>query len=378
MPGGVWRGLAPAIGSQMGAVELNKRERTVLEAIAGIFLRTGRAVASHQVAGRAMPRFSSASIRSVMARLEERGFLSRSHPSAGCVPTDQGLRTFLDLDLPRRRPSAHLRRRVEASFKEVRREVVDDFQWVAGLAANLTNEAGVVVRPMGDDPVLESITLVPLGGGRVLGVLVTADGWIGKQVTSLAENGREEELSRLAARTTARFRGMSFRQIRSLVEKDSDEHLRTSAWERETLLGVFPPGEGGEVLVMGAENLIEHEAFSEVDRIRSVLKVLDDRPQIACEWRRALAKGSTGVVIGSESSLTASGNLGMVATLFYRGNNAAGAVGIVGPRRMDYGRNLSIVRCIGETLSEYLDDRGYPDAPGPGSMESARKLRIDK
>ena len=161
------------------------------------------------------------------------------------------------------------------------------------------------------------------------------------------------------------------------MERGSDEDLPTSGWERETLLGVFPRGEGGEALVMGAENLIEHEAFSEVDRIRSVLKVLDDRPQIACEWRRALAKGSTGVVIGSESRLTASGNLGMVATLFYRGDSAAGAVGIVGPRRMDYGRIVSIVRCIGETLSEYLDDQGSSEALGSGLARSARGLRID-
>jgi heat-inducible transcriptional repressor len=356
-------GPASAVWSQMVAVELNRRERFVLETIAGIFLRTGRAVASHQVAGRPAQRHSPASIRSVMARLEERGLLSRSHPSAGCVPTDQGLRVFLDLDLPRRRPSAHLRRRVEASFKEVRREIVDDFQWVAGLAANLTNEAGVVVRPMGDDPVLESITLVPLGGNRVLGVLVTADGWIGKQVISVTENRRDDEFSRLAERTTARFRGMTFRCIRDQIEHDSDENPRGAGWERDALLGVFPRDEGGEVLVKGAENLIDHEAFSEVDRIRSVLKVLDDRPQIACEWRRALATGSTGVVIGSESRLTANGNLGMVATLFYKGDCAAGAVGIVGPRRMDYGRIVSIVRCIGETLSEYLDDRGYTDLP---------------
>ncbi len=361
----------------MSAVELNTRERSVLEAIAGIFLRTGRAVASHQVAGRPIQRLSPASIRGVMARLEERGLLSRSHSSAGCVPTDQGLRTFLDLDLPRRRPSAHLRRRVEASFKELRRAGVDDFQWVAGLAADLTNEAGVVVRPMRDDPVLESITLVPLGGGRVLGVLVTADGWIGKQVTSVPESRRDAELSRLAVRTTARFRGMSFRCIRDRIKHDTEGDRRDSDWERDTLLGVFPRDEGGEVLVKGAENLIEHEAFSEVDRIRSVLKVLDDRPQIACEWRRALAEGPTGVVIGSESRLTASGNLGMVATLFYKGDCAAGAVGIVGPRRMDYGRIVSIVRCIGETLSEYLGEQGCAESPEPGFLKSARGSCID-
>lgn len=361
----------------MGAEELSRRERSVLETIAGIFIRTGRAVASHQVAGRARHRLSPASIRSVMARLEERGLLSRSHPSAGCVPTDAGLRSFLDMDLPRRRPSAKLRRRVEARFNKVQHEVVDDFQWVAGLAADLTNEAGVVVRPIGEDPVLESLTLVPLGGGRVLGVMVTIDGWVGKQVTSLSEVGKNEDFSGLAARATARFRGVSFRHIRQRLRNGPGEDWCAQDWERGVLLGVFPPDEGGEVLVMGADNLLEHVNSSEIDRVRSVLKVLDDRPQIAWEWRRTLSTGSLGVVIGSESELTASGNLGMVATLFYRGERAAGAVGIVGPRRMDYGRVVSIVRCIGETLSEYLDEPTSPGAPSSGFRRSSRMSSFD-
>ena len=87
----------------------------------------------------------------------------------------------------------------------------------------------------------------------------------------------------------------------------------------------------------------------------ALVRVLEDRPGLAIEWRRVLRSESTRVLLGSESTLTAGGNLGMVATLFYQGERAAGAVGIVGPRRMDYGRIVQVVECIGETLSKYLE-----------------------
>ena len=339
-------------------MDLSRREQFVLAAAVCVFLRTGQAVASRQIAEQPGQRLSAASIRNVMARLEELGLLCRPHSSAGCIPTDGGLRTYLDAELPRRRMSPALRRDVEIRFRAADSELPADLEWVARMTAELTSEAGVVVRPMGEAPVVESITLVSLGGNRALGVVVTEDGWVGKRTVVLHPEGGSGDLQALSGRATNRFRGLDFVEVCSLLSDPGGGAEPFEPWEKGLLLDLFSHEKDGEVQVMGTENLIEHEAFSEVGRIRSVLRVLEDRPGLAGEWRRALRSKSTRVLLGSESELTAGGNLGMVATLFYQGDKAAGAVGVVGPRRMDYGRIVQVVECIGETLSRYLDPRG--------------------
>ncbi len=338
----------------MNGLNLSRRESAVFEAIVELFLRTGQPVASREVSARKGQRLSPASIRGVMARLEELGFLTRPHPSAGCTPTDRGLRFHIDRYVQNARPSAAVRRRVEALFGQSKSVAVDDLGWVAGLAATLTHEAGIAVRPVGEDPILESLALVPLGGDRVLAVVVTADGWVEKRAVSLEDHGLEVDLGAFAAGVTQRFLGQGLDEVRECLAEEASLSMGLSPEERHFLQKVFQDPGDGEVQVAGAENLIENEAFSEVGRIRSVVRVLEDRPRLAGEWRRALRTTTTRVFIGSESPLTAGGNLGMVATLFYKDGYTVGAVGIVGPRRMPYGQVVPVVECIGETLSAYL------------------------
>ncbi len=338
----------------MSRLNLSRREGAVFEAIVELFLRTGQPVASREVSARKGQRLSPASIRGVMVRLEELGLLTRPHPSAGCTPTDRGLRFHVDYYVRNTRPSAAVRRRVEARFGQAESAAVDDLGWVAGLAAELTREAGIAVRPVGEDPVLESLTLVPLGGGRVLAVVVTADRWVEKRVVSVEDQGLNVDLGALAAGVTQRFSGQGLDVIRECLVEARPESMGLSPKELHFLQEIFRDPGDGEVQVAGAENLIDNEAFSEVGRIRSVVRVLEDRPRLAGEWRRALRTTTTRVFIGSESPLTAGGNLGMVATLFFQGGHTVGAVGIVGPRRMPYGQVVPVVECIGETLSAYL------------------------
>lgn len=338
----------------MNGLNLTRREGAVFEAIVELFLRTGQPVASREVSASKGQRLSPASIRGVMVRLEELGLLARPHPSAGCTPTDSGLRFHVDYYVRNTRPSAAVRRRVEARFGQAKSVAMDDLGWVAGLAAELTREAGIAVRPVGEDPIFESLALVPLGGGRVLAVVVTADRWIEKRVVSAERHGLKDDLGDLAAGVSLRLSGKGLEEIQEYLATESPELSGMSGEEQNFLQEVFRDPGDGEVQVAGAENLIDNEAFSEVGRIRSVVKVLEDRPRLAGEWRRALRTTTTRVFIGSESPLTSGGNLGMVATLFYQGGHTVGAVGIVGPRRMPYGQVVPVVECIGETLSAYL------------------------
>jgi len=133
-------------------MELSRRALSVLCAIVELYIRSGEAVASRKVARHSRLGLSPATMRNVMAELEDGGYLSRSHPSAGSVPSDRGFRHYVDnIDRPGTLPAA-ARRDLTQRMNSMRRELVEDIEWVAQLVAEATKEAGIAVRPIGDGP----------------------------------------------------------------------------------------------------------------------------------------------------------------------------------------------------------------------------------
>jgi heat-inducible transcriptional repressor len=347
-------------------VDLTARERAVLACVVELYVGSGAPVASRQIVASSGLDLSSATIRSIVAGLESNGLLTRPHASAGSLPTDRGYRTFVDsLSVQRDLPVA-FRRQLEARIFSLRRELVEDLEWVAQVAADLTQEAGVAMRPIGEQPVVEAVSLVPLGGRRALGVIVTTDGAVDKRVIAFDDEPRAESLQEESSYLTTTFRGAAPEQIRRWIETTSEPDAGLDAVARRaaaTARQLFAErDEDVEVQFAGTDRLLQSAEFTEADRIRSLLSALHDRRRMASEWRRALDKGPTQVIIGRESEVTASGNLGMVATLFFKGGRRAGAVGVVGPRRMNYGRIVPVVKFIGDALTRMLEEPGASHA----------------
>ena len=347
-------------------VDLTARERAVLACVVELYVGSGAPVASRQIVASSGLDLSSATIRSIVAGLEAKGLLTRPHASAGSLPTDRGYRTFVDslsvqCDLP-----VAFRRQLEARIFSLRRELVEDLEWVAQVAADLTQEAGVAMRPIGEQPVVEAVSLVPLGGRRALGVIVTTDGAVDKRVIAFDDEPRAENLQEESNYLTTTFRGAAPEQIRRWIETASEPDAGLDVVARraaDTARQLFAERDDDvEVQFAGTDRLLQSAEFTEADRIRSLLSALHDRRRMASEWRRALDKGPTQVIIGRESEVTASGNLGMVATLFFKGGRRAGAVGVVGPRRMNYGRIVPVVKFIGDALTRMLEEPGASHA----------------
>ena len=345
-------------------MNLSRRLLKVLCAIVELYIRSGGPVASGEVARVSGLGLSSATIRNIMSELEESGYLSRPHASAGTVPSDRTLRLYVDTMSSDRRLSPAIQRKVAVQMQEVRRELVEDFAWVARLTADVTQEAGVAVRPFGMGRFLEAVSLVAMEGSRVLGLLVTADGTVEKRLLRLDRDLTRDRLQEIANYLTTEFRGLNLDEVTAAVESSvvEHDHDRRDALEQQALeiiRGLVPRIESRvEVQVAGTDNLLQTEDFTEIERVRSLFATLDDEQRIVREIRKALSKGSTQVIIGRESALTASGELGMVTTLFYKDGERAGALGVVGPRRMDYRRIVPVVEFIGDSLTKMLQKPG--------------------
>lgn len=349
-------------------MELSRRESSVLCGVVDLYIRTGSPVASRQVVSSCGQGVSAATIRNVMAKLEKEGYLTRGHASAGCVPTDTGFRRFVDSLSPLPRLPGAIRRQLEERIDAMKRELFEDIAWVARVAAESTREAGVAMRPMDDGPVLEAVSVVRLGGRRALGLVVTTDGAVEKRVVNFEEPPTTEELQHESNYLNHLYSGMPIEHIREHLARQREENGCSDPLSLESRAAgvaqqLFDDTVGDfEVEVVGTSKLLHSEDFAEAERIRSLVSTLQDRRRIVKEWRRAFDLGKTQVLIGRESEVTASGNLGMVATLFYRKGRRAGAVGVVGPRRMDYGRIVPLVEFMGDTLTQMLDGPGAPHA----------------
>jgi heat-inducible transcriptional repressor len=345
-------------------VNLSRRVLKVLCAIVELYIRSGGPVASGEVARVSGLGLSSATIRNIMSELEESGYLSRPHSSAGTVPSDRTLRLYVDTVSSGCRLSPAIQREVAGQMQEARRELVEDFAWVARLTADVTQEAGVAVRPFGMGRFLEAVSLVAMEGSRVLGLLVSADGTVEKRLLKLDRELTRDRLQEIANYLTTEFRGLNLDEVTAAVQSSVVDHEedRRDALERQALeiiRDLVPRIDSRvEVQVAGTDNLLQTEDFAEIERVRSLFATLDDEQRIVREIRKALSSGSTQVIIGRESALTASGELGMVTTLFYKDGERAGALGVVGPRRMDYRRIVPVVEFIGDSLTRMLQEPG--------------------
>ncbi len=351
-------------------MELSTREVTVLEEAVRLYIETGEPVSSRRIARSSVLGLSPATIRNVMADMEERGLFVQPHPSAGRVPTDASLRLFVERLARRKRLTAAARTRLESRLKEAHPDLWEDLQWVARLLADVTREAGLAVRPLGDEPVVEAVFLAPLSTTRVLGVVVTAGGAVVRRVLSLGSPVSADELQVAANRLSAAAQGRTVGELRRRLEASQeteggarDEPL-IDEFAKRLACQLFNATEGeAELVVTGTELLLERPEFGEVPRVRHALAALADGGRIADVLRDNLGEdGVPGVIIGDDSDVTSPGRLGIVATLFFREGRKVGAVGVVGPRRMDYEKIVPVVEFIGEAVTRMLDEEDATDA----------------
>jgi heat-inducible transcriptional repressor len=271
---------------------------------------------------------------------------------------------YVDTATRKRRLSPVQRKRLADRINTLRRELVEDFAWVARLMADVTAEAGVAVRPFGSGQILEAISLLPLDGGRVLGLLVTADGAVIKRVLTPDDPPERERLLEISNLVSDRYRGREIDDVAEEVREVGDDHSLVPGPELEReanvlMLELLPVDEVAvELQVAGTENLLHTDDFSEIERVRSLFATLEDEQRIVSEIRRALASESTRVIIGRESEITSSGELGMVTTLFFKNGKRAGAIGVMGPKRMDYARIVPVVEYVGDSLTQLLTEPG--------------------
>jgi len=334
------------------ASDLSRRAQKILHAVVTEYLTGGDAVGSRTVTRRHDLGLSPATVRNVMADLEELGLLEQRHTSAGRVPTASGLRFFIDSLLKVRgltpREKDEIRERVIAPSPD---EVV---QKASRLLSDLTHHAAVVIAPDPGAQRLERIEFVPLRDGKLIAVLVTTDGRIeNRLVVDDVEAGR---LERIHNYLNELLSGMTLEEVRERVirELGEDKNRYDEAVAAALRLGhavfVSAPERSADVVIAGQANLVDDQP----ERIRELLRALEDKETLVRLLDRTRTADGIQVFLGAETALQALSQSSIVAMSYGPEEQPIGALAVIGPMRMNYGKVMSVVDFTADTVSQLL------------------------
>jgi heat-inducible transcriptional repressor len=206
---------------------LQNRDREVLRAIVDSFIQSGEPVGSRTISREHPEALSPATIRNVMADLEEAGMLAQPHPSAGRVPTDRGLRFYVEELLPARAVSAEERERIDRTLRSRSGEIGPLIEQASVLLAELSHNVGMALVPDLSERTIETIAFVRVGYRRVTALLVSRPGMVHHRVLDGDEDYSQDDLDRMTRYIGESFRGLTLRQIRAkLLDMMSQEKIQ--------------------------------------------------------------------------------------------------------------------------------------------------------
>ncbi len=336
---------------------LSERDRDILCEIVEVYLATGEPVASATVARTSRTGLSPASLRNVMAELEEKGFLVQPHTSAGRVPSDLGFRVFIDGVLQKAQLSHRDERRLKAMLLPTG-PLEEVLAKVSRVLADLTTEVGMALAPTSQQTTLQSFHFVRVAPNRVLAVLVTGGGLVDSRLLAVDRDFQPSELERISNYCTLSFVGLPLHEIRSrLLVLMAEERARAD----HLLTGVVALGQravdtevasGGEVFVQGADRLLEKAGPGQMEAVRRLLAAFADKAMLLTLLNDFMVACGPRVLLGADVSLVGGGDVGLILTSFQRSSGEQGLIGVAGLKRMDYPRIIPIVDYIGNYLTK--------------------------
>jgi heat-inducible transcriptional repressor len=331
--------------------ELDDRKAAILEAVVTQYIGSAQPVGSQHVAQTPGINVSSATVRSEMVALEHEGYLVQPHTSAGRIPTDKGYRFFVDNLAAPGVLGASQRQKVHQFFDAVYGEMEDLLERTSGLLSELTSYAAVVVAPGHERATVRSVQLVGLGPTLALLVAVLSDGAVEKRSLEFTTEVSDDDLADAAQHIQAHVQGSSLAEVgpvpasgRPLVDA-----LIGSATLALHELG--REAEAEHVFVGGSSQVAV--SFDAVETVRSVLGILEQQLVVVTLLRDVLGRGLS-VAIGTEHGYESLASCAVVVAPLTVGGQDAGAIGLLGPTRMNYPHALAAAHVVGEQLGERL------------------------
>ncbi len=344
---------------------MEERSREILKEVISVHIETGEPVGSRTVAKRMNFKFSPATIRNVMADLEEMGYLAQPHTSAGRVPTDLGYRYYVD-HLMSLKPVTEIMERLEnllTKEMEKAKDVEDILKIASRFLSKYTDHVGLLFIPKIKVLSVKSVNFVRLAEKTVLVVFISESGIVQHKVVKTEEDYSQEQLNRFSSYINSEFSGKSLAEVKKALleqmkeEKQEYDNLFAKAVELSKKAMSILDKEGFEVHLEGTSNILKHKEFVEnVEKLKEIFKAFEEKSKIVKLIDKCLKEEGVTVIIGKEAQAEEFKDLALILTPCIYKERSFGTLGLVAPKRVDYSFAIPLVQKTSEYIKEILSD----------------------
>lgn len=340
---------------------LDGRAREVLREIIVQHIASGEPISSRSLAKCGRFELSPASLRNVMADLEDLGYLQQPHTSAGRVPTDRGYRFFIDYLMQLRSLTTHERTAIDEEVGHAD-QIVDVLQLASRVVSKLSDQIGVVFMPTLSQFAIRSMDFVLVGESKIMSIIVGTNGVVVNKVIETRQPFKRDELQSISRFISEEFTGLTLDAIRRrLIRMTEQERAHHDELLRKTIaLGIEAVSDivpfDHELYVEGAASILTKPEFSDAQLLRRTFLALQEKEKLIDLLNSCLSEDGLQILVGSESHFTQPHNFSIVARRY--GSSAAplGMVGIIGPMRMEYARVAPLVDYLSRALSRKIEE----------------------
>ncbi|MDA8099387.1 MAG: heat-inducible transcriptional repressor HrcA [Nitrospiraceae bacterium] len=340
-------------------MDLSERSRKVLQAVIDSYIETGLPVGSAVLVKKYEFNLSSATLRNIMAELEELGYLTHPHTSAGRMPTDRGYRYYIDtiISFEREQPSfsGELAQAEALQSGEIHQLMEEASQFLA----RLSHHAGVVVAPAEPEGLYRHIEFVRLRGNEVLIIFVTNTGAVMNKIVDMDEAISQHDLNAFSGYLDEELEYRTLPEVRQRL-------LELLREEKAGFLKLFERAyrasqeirerESEKVFIGGASQIIDSPEFTDIEKIRALFRAFEDKYKLIKLLDKSVAAQGIKVFIGSENPYFEMQDCSLVVGS-YKAGSAIGTLGVIGPVRMHYKQVIQVVDYTSRLLSRILDER---------------------
>lgn len=337
---------------------MDERKMRILQAIIDDYILTGVPVGSRTISKKYDMGLSSATIRNEMSDLEELGFLDQPHVSAGRIPSAKAYRLYVDTLLKTGKIPDASDEAIRNHFSCRARQMEDVIDHAAQVISSLTHYTAVVLSPKGTQPRIQTMHLVPVSAETALLVIVTDQGMVRDNVIRIGTQMDSDTLYAISRTLTSELRGATLEEACQRMPAIAE---RVSGNDRmiQELYGFLSEGQNaprrGHMAVGGTSNMLAYPEYSDVDKARNFLSLMETRDKLA-----DIIRGSSGmsftVRIGPETGVPEMVDCSIVTASYSTRNGQQGTIGVIGPTRMQYSKVLSILNIIGHQLTDMFTE----------------------
>ncbi len=343
-------------------MELNQRTKQILFSLVHNYINTGGPVASRTVVKKTNLKLSPATVRNILADLDEMGYLTQPHASAGRIPTDMGYRFYVNhlmdnIGLSKEDVDQVARRYSDTSLKR-RKELDTLFQETSQILSEVSHYIGLVLAPKLSNVTYNHIEFIRLAAHEILLVLVSQSGFVHSRLISTDMDLSQDALNELTSYANEELCGLTLEEVRERVVQKmaADMQLYQSLLKK-----VFLADESSEFLVSqsqiylkGTSNIVDLPGFSDLKRVKKILQAFERKSILVQLLDRSMDSEGVMVYIGSENPMRILEDCSLVTANYKYKDKVVGTLGIIGPKRMDYSKVISVVDCTSQLLSQYI------------------------